>query len=111
MDNNDPAKTPILTPSMYCVFSTKAKFPTNKLIVKPIPVNIPTPYKFSQFEFLGISAKPNFIEAYENTNTPNCLPKNNPNKIPNGTGANRDDRDKPSRDTPALAKANKGIIK
>ena len=43
VDNSDPVKTPILTPSMYCIFSTKAKLPTNKLMVKPIPVKIPTP--------------------------------------------------------------------
>ena len=30
VDNSDPVKTPILTPSMYCIFSTKAKLPTNK---------------------------------------------------------------------------------
>ena len=43
VDNNDPVKTPILTPSIYSRFSTKAKFPTNKLMVKPIPVKTPTP--------------------------------------------------------------------
>ena len=43
VDNNDPVSTPILTPSMYWIFSTNAKFPTNKLIVNPIPVKTPTP--------------------------------------------------------------------
>ena len=43
VDNKDPANTPILTPSMYSIFSTKAKFPINKLIEKPIPASIPTP--------------------------------------------------------------------
>ena len=43
VDNNDPVNTPIFTPSMYCMFSTNAKFPTNKLIVKPMPVKTPTP--------------------------------------------------------------------
>ena len=43
VESNDPVKTPILTPSIYCAFSMNAKFPTNKLIVNPIPVNIPTP--------------------------------------------------------------------
>ena len=43
VDNNDPVRTPIFTPSMYCIFSANARFPTNKLIVKPIPVSIPTP--------------------------------------------------------------------
>ncbi len=42
-DRNDPSNTPILTPSRCCVASTKAKFPTNKLMVKPMPVNIPIP--------------------------------------------------------------------
>ena len=56
VDNNDPDNTPILTPSMYEVFSANAKFPTNKLIVKPIPVNIETPYKLTHFELSGSSA-------------------------------------------------------
>ena len=43
VDNKDPVNTPILTLSMYSIFSTKAKFPINKLIVNPIPVRIPTP--------------------------------------------------------------------
>ena len=43
VDNNDPVRTPIFTPSMYCILSANAKFPTNKLIVKPIPVKTPTP--------------------------------------------------------------------
>ena len=30
--------------------------------------------------------------------------------FPKGTGSNKDDKDNPSKDTPALAKANKGII-
>ena len=47
---------------------------------------------------------------YENTKTPNCLPRNRPNTIPSGTLSSKDEKDSPSRDTPALAKANKGII-
>lgn len=43
VDSNDPVNTPILTPSIYCIFSAKAKFPTKRLIVKPIPVRTPTP--------------------------------------------------------------------
>ena len=46
----------------------------------------------------------------ENTITPSCLPKNNPRRIPRGTGNNNDDKDNPSKETPALAKANVGII-
>ncbi len=42
--------------------------------------------------------------------TPSCLPKNRPSTIPRGTLSSNDANDKPSRDTPALAKANKGII-
>ena len=111
MDNSDPLKTPIFTPSIYCVFSTKAKFPTNKLIVKPIPVKMPTPYKFIQFELFGILAKPNLIDIYEKRKTPTCFPKNKPKRIPNGTGINKDDIDIPFKETPAFANANKGIIK
>ena len=40
------------------MFSAKAKFPTNKLIVKPIPVKTDTPYKLSQLELSGICAMP-----------------------------------------------------
>ena len=54
VDNNDPVNTPIFTPSIYCMLSTNAKFPTNRLIVKPIPVKIPTPYKLNQLELFGI---------------------------------------------------------
>ena len=42
-DNKDPHKTPILTPTICCVFSINAKFPTKRLIVNPMPVKIPTP--------------------------------------------------------------------
>ena len=54
VDNKDPARTPIFTPSIYWIFSAKAKFPTNKLIVKPTPVNIETPYRLSQLDLSGI---------------------------------------------------------
>ena len=110
VDNKDPVKTPILTPSIYWVLSANAKFPTNKLIVNPIPVNTDTPYILSQFELLGASANFNLIDTYENNNTPICLPKNNPDNIPRGTGANKLDNDKPTKLTPALAKAKSGII-
>jgi hypothetical protein len=63
VDSKDPAKTPILTPSIYLTFSTKARFPTNKLIVNPIPVKIETPYKLNQFELLGGSANFNLIDT------------------------------------------------
>ena len=63
VDNNDPVNTPILTPSMYWILLTKAKFPTNKLIVKPIPVKIETPYILIQFELFGASANFNLIET------------------------------------------------
>ena len=90
--------------------STNAKLPTNKLIVKPIPVNIDTPYILSQFDLFGGSANLNLIEIYENNRTPICLPKNKPHKIRKGTGAIKLDKVNPSKLTPALAKANKGII-
>ena len=38
------------------------------------------------------------------------FPKNNPNNIPKGTTENNELNFNPSRETPALAKANKGII-
>ena len=62
VDSKDPIKTPIFTPSIYCKLSANAKFPTNKLIVKPIPVKTETPYKLNQFELLGASANLNLIE-------------------------------------------------
>ena len=55
-------------------YSAKAKFPTNKLIVNPIPVRIPTPYNLSQFEFEGISAIFNFTDINENKNKSKDIP-------------------------------------
>ena len=51
-----------------------------------------------------------YKKAYEKTKTPNCLPRNKPKTIPNGTLSNNDEKDKPSKDTPAFAKAKIGII-
>ena len=110
VDNKDPAKTPILTPSIYSIFSTNAKLPTNKLIVKPIPVKIETPYKLNQLELSGIWAIPNLTAKKEKNITPTCLPTNNPKSIPRGTGLIKEENVKPSKETPALAKANKGMI-
>ena len=110
VDASEPNSTPILTPVICCVASAKAKFPTNKLIVNPIPVKIPTPYKFNQFELLGICANLSLMDIYEKTKTPNCLPTNNPKTIPNGTLLSNEDSDNPSNETPALANANSGII-
>ena len=110
VDSKDPAKTPIFTPSIYLIFSAKAKFPTNKLIVKPIPVNTDTPYKLNQLELSGICAVPVFTAINEKIITPTCLPTNNPKRIPSGTGCNNDDKDNPSKETPALANAKIGII-
>ena len=93
------------------MFSINAKFPINKLIVKPMPVKIETPYKPNQFELFGIFANLNLIEIYENNNTPICFPKNNPSIIPRGTGSNKFKKDKSSKLTPALANAKIGIIK
>ena len=90
--------------------STNAKFPTNKLIVKPIPVNTETPYKLNQLDLSGICAAPTLTAINENIITPTCFPINKPKSIPNGTGCNNDNNDKPSNDTPAFAKANIGII-
>ena len=92
------------------MFSANAKFPTNKLIVKPIPVKTDTPYKLIQLELSGICATPTLTATKEKNITPTCLPINSPSKIPSGTGCNNDDKDKPSNETPALANANIGII-
>ncbi len=92
------------------MFSAKARFPTNKLIVKPTPVNIETPYKLNQLDLSGICATPNLTAMKETNITPTCLPTNSPKRIPNGTGSNNDDSDNPSKETPALANANIGII-
>ena len=66
VDNKEPERTPILTPSKYTKFSAKAKFPMNRLIVNPIPVKMETPYKLIQLELFGIWASFNFIDTYEN---------------------------------------------
>ena len=92
------------------MFSANAKLPTNKLIVKPIPVKIETPYRLNQLALSGICAAPNLTATKENIMTPTCLPINNPRRIPSGTGCNNDVSDKPCNETPALANANKGII-
>ena len=42
VESREPVKTPIFTPSIYSKLFAKAKLPTNKLIVKPIPVKIET---------------------------------------------------------------------
>jgi hypothetical protein len=52
----------------------------------------------------------NFTAKNENKNTPICLPKNNPHIIPKGTGFIKLLIDKLFNETPAFAKANKGII-
>ena len=62
VDNKEPVKTPIFTPSIYSKLFAKAKFPTNKLIVKPMPVNIDTAYKAGHVEPVGLSANLSFIE-------------------------------------------------
>ena len=87
-----------------------AKFPTNKLIVKPIPVRTETAYTAIQFELFGFCAKFNFTAIYANRNTPICFPKNKPHKIPRGTGLSHDLKLIPSNETPALANAKRGII-
>ena len=95
VESKDPARTPIFTPSMYWIFSAKAKFPTNKLIVKPTPVNIETPYRLNQLDLSGICATPNLTAKKEISITPTCLPTNNPKRIPNGTGSNNEFNDIP----------------
>ena len=110
VENNEPVSTPIFTPSMYSILLTKARLPTNKLMVNPIPVKIETPYKLNQLELFGVCANLNLIDMYENNKTPICFPKNKPHSMPKGTGAIKLDNDSPFKLTPALAKANKGII-
>ena len=66
-------------------------------MVKPIPVNTPTPYNVNQLELFGICANPNFIDIYENIKTPSCLPIKSPNKIPSGTGKRSDENEIPSK--------------
>ena len=51
------------------------------------------------------------FDKKENRNTPICFPKNSTNKIPNGTVESKEVSFNPSKETPALAKANRGIIK
>ena len=80
---------------MYCMFSENAKFPTNKLIVNPTPVNTDTPYKLNQLELSGICAAPNFTAKNDKDITPTCLPMNKPKRIPNGTGCSKLDKDSP----------------
>ena len=92
------------------MFSANAKLPTNKLIVNPIPVKTDTPYKLNQLELSGICATPVLTAIKEKIITPTCFPTNNPKRMPSGTGSNNEEKDKPSKETPALANANMGII-
>ena len=64
VDNNDPVNTPILTPSIYCKFSAKAKFPTNRLIVKIIRSFLKINCKLSQLDtkLLDFATKNNLKE-------------------------------------------------
>ena len=110
MERSEPLKTPIFTPSMYIGELANAKFPTNKLIVNPMPVNTETAYNAIQFELFGFCAKFNLTDRYANKKTPICFPKNKPHKIPSGTGLSSELRLIPSKDTPAFANAKRGII-
>ena len=110
VDNKDPVNTPILTPSIYCKLLANAKFPTNKLIVNPIPVRTETAYRDIQLELFGFCARFNLTDTYAKTNTPICFPKNKPHKIPNGTGLSNEFKLMPSKDTPAFANAKIGIM-
>ena len=89
VERSEPVNTPIFTPSMYSKLFTKAKFPTNKLIVNPIPVNIETPYRASHVEPDGLSANLSLTDIYESAKTPICFPKNKPKTIPRGTGLSK----------------------
>ena len=60
--------------------------------------------------FEGKSLSGLFKDIYENTKTPNCFPTNNPKTIPKGTLSRSEPSDKPSNETPAFAKAKRGII-
>ena len=51
-DIKDPDKTPILTSPINSILLAKARFPTNKLIVKPMPVKMATPYKLNQLDLV-----------------------------------------------------------
>ena len=110
VDKSDPLRTPIFTPSKYIGEFANAKFPTNKLIVKPIPVKTETAYKDIQFELLGFCARFNLTDTYANRKTPICFPKNKPHKIPSGTGLSREFKLIPFKETPAFANAKRGII-
>ena len=81
---------------MYYILSANAKFPTNKLIVKPIPVKTPTP-KIIPACITWHLSNFNLIDMYEKTKTPNCFPANKPKTIPNGTLSNSDDKINPPK--------------
>ena len=75
-----------------------------------MPVKTETPYKLNHVELSGICAILSLTEKYEKNMTPNCLPKNSPTSIPKGTGNINDEKERPLKETPALANANNGMI-
>ena len=77
VDKSDPVKTPILTPSILGIFSTKVKISYKKTYCKSNPSKLQLHKIYTQFELFGIWAIFVFIDIYEKTKTPNCLPTNN----------------------------------
>ena len=69
------------------------------------------PYRLFQLSPSGSFANPNLIIIHENPNTPNCFPRNKPKTIPRVILFKTELNVKPSRDTPAFAKAKTGIIR
>ncbi|MMZ69759.1 hypothetical protein D1872_326600 [compost metagenome] len=54
---------------------------------------------------------PSFTDSQLMVKMPRGLPMKSPSMMPMGTGLSRSDRWIPSRETPALAKANNGSIR
>jgi hypothetical protein len=79
-----------------------------RLIVKPMPVRTLVPYSVIQLAPAGGVAQPARIANRAAPNTPICLPTNKPAAMPSGTGSMIEDGDRSEKDSPALAKPNKG---
>src|SRR5687767_4606890 len=89
--------------------SPKARLPTNRDIVNPIPARHDTPRIERQVAPAGSSATPDLTATQLNSITPNGFPISSPATTPSATRFARRPA-APSSTTPAFAKAKSGMM-
>ncbi|MNJ81396.1 hypothetical protein D3C77_801870 [compost metagenome] len=72
-------------PAYSLLPGTKAREPTNRLMVKPMPQRIATPSTWPQLAPAGNAAMPALIITQAKPNTPRVLPTSRPTAMPMGT--------------------------